>query len=47
MMTKNLEKNYSWKNLYFYDKKLQFTRPPKRTSKLKEKPSALKRELQT
>ncbi len=36
---------YCWdKNWYFFYQKLQFTSPPQRTSKLQEKPSALKTE---
>jgi hypothetical protein len=46
IMTKNA-KLYSWKKIYFLDKKtdiLLIPRPPRRTSKLQEKPSALKGE---
>ncbi len=40
-----LEKIYSCKKIkFFLDQKVQFTRPPQRTSKLRKKPSALKRE---
>jgi hypothetical protein len=46
-MTKNLTKITAGKNLgYFFDRKLHLLipRPPRKTSKLKEKLSALKRE---
>ncbi len=40
------KKSYRWKNVFFWSKKCNslILRPPLRTSKLQEKPSALKRE---